>query len=90
VRGFRLVIKESYVPVRLRQERMKVGISMGRLAKEAGISTPFLSDLERNRRTASRDTARKISDILEECFQKMDELPKGGHGEWTAQEGEGK
>jgi DNA-binding transcriptional MerR regulator/quercetin dioxygenase-like cupin family protein len=51
----------SAVGVHLRQMRTKRGLSLAQVAKEIGISTGFLSALERSRMTASVATLRKLA-----------------------------
>jgi len=51
----------SAIGVHLRQMRTKRGLSLAQVAKEVGISTGFLSALERSRMTASVATLRKLA-----------------------------
>ena len=49
---------------RIKELRMELKISQKDLAEKAGISCPFLCDLEKNRRGARPETYQKIADVL--------------------------
>ena len=49
---------------RIKEIREEKKISQNQLARIAGISQPYLCDLERNRRWAKPETFQKIADAL--------------------------
>lgn len=50
---------------RIRAIREGKSFSQSELARRAGISQPYLCDLENNRRGAKPDTYKRIADVLE-------------------------
>ena len=55
----------SLVARALRNKRQEKGISMQRLAEQAGLSTSMISLMERDLRNPTLDTLLRISDALE-------------------------
>ena len=49
---------------RIREVRESKGVTQSFLAVSAGVSQPYLSDLEHNRRGAKPDTLKRIADVL--------------------------
>ncbi len=49
---------------RIKQIRMKLGWTQDKLAREAGLSKSFLSDIENDKTRASGDNLLKIADVL--------------------------
>ena len=49
---------------RIKEVREAHGVSQKALVECAGISRPFLCDLEKNRRGAKQDTMSRIADVL--------------------------
>lgn len=49
---------------RIKEVRVSLKISQIELAKDAGISQPFLCDLENNRRGAKPETLQRIASAL--------------------------
>ena len=49
---------------RIKEVRAHLKISQIDLAKNAGVSQPFLSDLENNRRGAKPETYQRIADCM--------------------------
>lgn len=50
---------------RIKELRESKGINQKELSEKAGISRPFLCDLEKNRRGAKPETYQRIADALE-------------------------
>ena len=50
---------------RIRAIRVKKKLSQVEVARSAGISQPYLCDLENNRRGAKPETYKRIADVLE-------------------------
>lgn len=53
------------IGAKIREERLKMGVSQRRLAKQSGISNTYLSDIEVGRTLPSVNTLLKISKALE-------------------------
>lgn len=49
---------------RIKEIRVHLRVSQSSLAKSAGVSQPFLCDLENNRRGAKPETMHRIADAL--------------------------
>ena len=49
---------------RIKEVREMMRVSQNQLARSAGISQPFLCDLEKNRRGARPETMHRIADAL--------------------------
>jgi transcriptional regulator with XRE-family HTH domain len=49
---------------RLRAARMRAGLTQTELGQQVGLSQSMIGALERNQRTASRETERAIADVL--------------------------
>ena len=49
---------------RIKEIREKLKVSQIELARKAGISQPFMHDLEKNRRGAKPETYQRIADAL--------------------------
>lgn len=62
---------------RIKEIRLRKRITQVALAKAAGVSAPFLHDLENDRRNAKPETMQRIADALG-CPVEM--LTKGGKG----------
>lgn len=62
---------------RIRQIRMNMGWTQERLAREAGLSKSFMSDLENNKTTVSGNNLLKIAQVL---GASLDYLMKGDGG----------
>lgn len=50
---------------RIKEIREMRRVSQSELARNAGVSQPFLCDLENNRRGAKPETYQRIADVLE-------------------------
>lgn len=48
-------LRQTGIGPALRRQRIKKGISLRKLAEELGVSAPYLSDLERDRRNWTLD-----------------------------------
>lgn len=49
---------------RIRERRLYMEMTQKQLAEAAGLSQPFLHDLELGRRTAKKDTWERIANVL--------------------------
>lgn len=57
---------------RIKAIRELFNISQSDLARQAGISQPFLSDLEKGRRGAKPETLKKIADCMGVDVRKLE------------------
>ncbi|KEO82427.1 helix-turn-helix domain-containing protein [Tumebacillus flagellatus] len=56
--------------------RIRAGFSQRKLAREAGLSSPFISQLENGNRNVGPEAAKKICEALNVSFEKIFVLEK--------------
>ena len=54
----------------IKKKRTELGIKQKEMAKDIGISTPYLSNIETNKKIPSKTLASKIEDFLEKKTKK--------------------
>ena len=59
---------------RIRAIRVKKKLSQVEVARSAGISQPYLCDLENNRRGAKPETYKRIAEVLEVPVEELCEV----------------
>ncbi|MBL0386809.1 helix-turn-helix transcriptional regulator [Tumebacillus sp. ITR2] len=69
-----MIIKARYPD--FANARIRAGFSQRKLARVAGLSSPFISQLENGNRNVGPEAAKKICDALQIPFEKIFVLEK--------------
>lgn len=69
-----MIIKAKYPE--FANARIRAGFSQRKLARESGLSSPFISQLENGNRNVGPEAAKKICEALQVPFEKIFDLEK--------------